>query len=508
MEIEFSRLKKWLSDPGNLILPAILLLAAMLRFWNFPFRNPMDGDQSRDMLVAISGARNWQLPLTGPFSSAGPFTFGPWYYWFLIVSRIIVNNNFAPWIFMGLASVAMVYFLYKAGEAFVDRKLGLIAAFFAAVSSWQVASGANMGNGLLVMPFAALTVWLFAKIINTKKPEGGLPFLFGLSLGITINMHYQALGLLPLWGLLFLAKLRDRRSLSFSLVGFFISFLPLLFFDLNNHWFTVRNVLDYYLIAQYRIYLPNRWLFYLRDFWPEAVATVFGINKVLAGVVIGSFFATTAYLIKSRQLTKTLTFLLIAFFLNFILLRYYRGERNVGYIFYLVPELYLFLALTVYGLWQNRRLKFLGLGLVILICFVNIPKLGSILQKPPGDIVLSEMQDLSKQKPGNKFEVYYCKQIYQVAAQKLAVYLEFNQLFGDTGTKVGYHKSDCLYPESSPHPTSEENSRLAEKFPAITSDLTDLSGASEKAILSAGWKPVTARDYYDLTVKWWYNEKP
>ncbi|MBI5619473.1 hypothetical protein HY950_00745, partial [Candidatus Gottesmanbacteria bacterium] len=64
-----------------LVLLLILAVAIFFRFYNAPLRYGIGDDSSRDAFVAYQGAKDLQFPLTGPFSSLGQFTFGPWYYW-------------------------------------------------------------------------------------------------------------------------------------------------------------------------------------------------------------------------------------------------------------------------------------------------------------------------------------------------------------------------------------------------------------------------------------------
>ena len=66
------------------LLLIILIIGIFFRFYNTPMRYSLGDDSSRDAMVAFEDAKEFQLPLLGPFSSLGPFTFGPWYYYQLI----------------------------------------------------------------------------------------------------------------------------------------------------------------------------------------------------------------------------------------------------------------------------------------------------------------------------------------------------------------------------------------------------------------------------------------
>src|SRR5258706_13299015 len=106
----------------------ILFVSAFLRFYNFPLRYGLGEETIRDAIIGLEGAKQLQFPLTGSFSSLGPFTFGPWYAYQLIVFAIFIPYIYSPWIYLTLASIFYVFFIYKIGVILKDRTLGLILA--------------------------------------------------------------------------------------------------------------------------------------------------------------------------------------------------------------------------------------------------------------------------------------------------------------------------------------------------------------------------------------------
>ncbi len=76
------------------LLAGILLIAIFLRFNHAPYRYSLGRESIRDAFVAIESAKELQLPLIGPFSSTGPYTFGPWYWYQLI---IFFEKGFIQW---------------------------------------------------------------------------------------------------------------------------------------------------------------------------------------------------------------------------------------------------------------------------------------------------------------------------------------------------------------------------------------------------------------------------
>ena len=275
------------------ILVLILLTAFFFRFYNTPLRYSFSEDSIRDAMVAIEGANSLQFPLTGPFSSIGPFTFGPWYYYQLILFTFITHFDYAPWIYLGLISTAFVFLMYKIGELLYGKNFGLLVAAIVALSPSQIGNSTVLLNPNLIPFYAALSILFFLKLIRNleKTPtfKSGMnrgkktsffrdenpgrefgedviekdrsyywSFFFGIFLGIGINHHYQMVGLMILPLLLLFYKPKKSRYFLYCILGVFITFIPLIIFDMNNHWFTFKNMLFYYTEGRKAIYVPNR----------------------------------------------------------------------------------------------------------------------------------------------------------------------------------------------------------------------------------------------------------
>ena len=76
----------WPWDQGTLdrvVLLALLVLAAVLRFVDLPTRGTWDADQGNDMLVLRGLVLDGRIPLLGPPTSIGDFHHGVLYYYLL-----------------------------------------------------------------------------------------------------------------------------------------------------------------------------------------------------------------------------------------------------------------------------------------------------------------------------------------------------------------------------------------------------------------------------------------
>lgn len=475
------------------LLPSILILSFFLRFYNFPFRYSFGEDSIRDALVALEGARQLQLPLTGSFSSLGPFTFGPWYYYQLILFSL-TKLPFAPWIFMSLASIGFVYLMYKIGVKLQDKTLGILLALMASVSSSQISTGIELTNPNLIPFYSALCILLFIKISEKNLPLR-LSFITGLILGVGVNIHYQMAGLLILPLVLLLKKNRRLSEVAFSYLGVLTSFIPLLVFDLNNHWYNLRNLIYYYREGHKLIYVPNRWLFYIRDFWPSFVSYSLGVDKIIGS--IGTFAILISIITVVRKTFRSkLFFLTIAFIFNFLLLRYYTGPRGYSYLEYMYPFVFIFVA---YFLKNLIKLIYLGkylsyLTIALLFAFM-LEKSITLLSPDQFNVYMQKQAGVLATYNGY-LSFYNCKNNYKFRTESIVYLLSLRNKLSDNGRKLAFKDKRCLN-------SSGENSEIFGNL-----GILDLSSASLTELSKKEWGHISPKVIYNSTVRWWFNEQP
>lgn len=498
-------------DLVSISLFLVILIGIFFRFYNTPERYSLSIDSSRDAMVAIVGAEQVQFPLTGPFSSAGQFTFGPWYYYQLIVFSLITPFRYAPWIYMGILSTAFIVVMYKLGELLFDRKFGLLVAVLVALSPYAINTAVGLSNPYVVSFFAGLSLILFVKILKGSKSLLA-SLCMGFFLGIGINSHYQMLGYLWIIPLIFILKKQQRFVMTlYAGLGVCVSFIPLLIFDLLNHWFTFRHLSEYYLISEGRIYVPTRWLFYLRDFWPSTIAEILGVPSFARFFIFGSIGVSIIWLIYKRKISLPLLGIGMLFFINFVMLRYYWGEKFIGYIQYFFPFIYVAVVLPF---WLLSSKKFYYIGIILFIGFVSLilPKSVDRLDSFLFDQEMKkEAKSLIQNTNGHAITVYDCGDSRD-KSQAIALLLKLYEVPSEKGKKIGYPNVKCTYPipgfNSKTDATPAAN-LIYSHFPPIKNvNALDLSEASDAGLMDFNWEPLTSESVYDSTIKWWYEEKP
>ncbi|MFH0864217.1 MAG: glycosyltransferase family 39 protein [Candidatus Gottesmanbacteria bacterium] len=475
-----------------IIFILILLVGLYFRFYNTPGRWSLGGDSGRDAIVAREGAQQFQLPLTGSFSSLGPFTFGPWYYYILIFFQRIFPFIWAPWITNGFLSLFTIFGMFIIGNLLIGPMFGLLVAALTAFSPAQISASTSLLQPSFVSPFGVLSLILFMQIFKKSVPLWW-GILLGFSLGLMINMHYQAVLflLLPLCLLFYKDK---RKFLPLVFLGLFLSFLPLLFFEFTNHWFNTRGLVQFFLYDQYRLWTSTRWLTYLGNFWPSFWSYVTGIHPIFSILIIGIFLIIFIQSILKKHLATPWIIFFIHFLIMVFYLRYWRGEKSFGYLQFFHPYIFLF---TGYVLYQIiKRSKAIGavlLGVYFLIALINIkPLLVTDWAHPDAK---RRVNLLYQKYPGDKFSIYYCQQDRE-PAQAMTLLLDMDNRYSEEGRKIGVGLK-CSLPKN-----------VALLPYAKFGDLVDINEATPTAITETNWYLLSPLGIFNDVTRWWFKLQP
>ena len=172
------------------LLLAIILLAAVLRFWQLG-KNPPSlywdevslGYNAYSILKTAHDEHARFLPLTN-FAAFGDYK-PPGYIYAAVPSIAIFNlTEFAvrfPSAFFGVLTVALTYFLAK--KLFGNENIALLSALFLAISPWHLQFSRAAFEGNMALFFSVLGIYLFIKFA-TDKPYyilfSALPFLIAM----------------------------------------------------------------------------------------------------------------------------------------------------------------------------------------------------------------------------------------------------------------------------------------------------------------------------------------
>ena len=146
----------------------ILIIAFILRFYRLSSRWGLGSDDTRDVIIAQEAIRRHELPLFGSFSSAGPFVFGPLFYWFIIVSYLILPFGiYTPWVSLSILGVINVLILIQIGKHLGGNKLAVIIGILAATSPQLIIRSSFLSQHSLILITTTILIYFF--IMFRKK---------------------------------------------------------------------------------------------------------------------------------------------------------------------------------------------------------------------------------------------------------------------------------------------------------------------------------------------------
>lgn len=427
----------------KILVILILFFSVVLRFYNFPDRWGLGGDDGRDAMIGLEAIKRHELPLMGPFSSAGPFVFGGIFYWFIALSYLVLPFLiYAPYLFIGILSVIIVATLIYMGKLLIDEKFSLIIGVLAAVSPQLIIRSLALGPHTFIAFLAPFAIVNYLLLWQRKKLI--FAFLMGISLGLALSMHYQAINLLIfLPAVFFVSTLSFKERLkAFALVlfGFIIPSLPLLYWDMHQNFANINNILDYLLIAQYRLYVPNSWSLFLFKYIPSYWSFVVG-NFSQVGLVL--FISSTLlflYSVFKRTINKQFLVLGIIFFILLGVNKFYKGERSEGYLLYLLPFVLIFSSFLIYKLFgfKQKAVRLIsGLLVILIIGFNFFPILQSLNYKTSVKEFYEVSNYLSKKYPNTKFSIYDYKYNLYTSSMPLSLIMGFQGKIDANGKKIG-----------------------------------------------------------------------
>jgi len=421
----------------------IILVSAVIRFYNFPVRWGLGGDDGRDAMIALEAIRRMELPLMGPFSSAGPFVFGGIYYWFIMATYLVLPFMInAPWIFLEIISVLTVGLLMYLGRIIKGDRFSLIIGVLTLLSPQLVIRSLSLGPHTFIATFTALILIFYVLLWQKKKLL--FAFLVGIFIGLGVSFHYQAVNLLIFIPAVFLViplSIKNRiMAFILMLMGFLIPSLPLLYWDLFQNLANTNNILDYLFIAQYRLYVPNSWKLFVFEYVPIYWGFVIGNFKIVGLLLFSSSFLVFLYAAFKKKISAVFIFFGVIFMALLFVNRFYKGERSEGYLLYFLPFVFLFTALLINELFEfkNKLTKIVAVLIIILILIFNFIYTINVLNVRNISVEMNKItQSLYDKYPKTKFSVYDYKYKMYTSSMPISLYLSFDGMTDNNGKKIG-----------------------------------------------------------------------
>lgn len=313
-----NKIIRWLI--GNKLVVGIVLISLFLRLFKISAYMTFLGDEGRDALVWLRMARNGKFTLIGPQTSIGNMYLGPLFY-YLMLPFYLIFGTVGPSIGTALFGGGTCFLLWITGKEWFSEKVGLLAAFFYAISPVAIIYSRSSWNPNIMPFFALLTIWGVWQF--WQKDNFWWLVVIGGTLSVVAQSHYLGLLLIPVAGLFWLMKLvelrkkKDPKRGSFFIfsIGAFLLFvnltvLPLVWFDLRHGFINTKAFYKFFSERQTTVNLkaykaiPNLW-----PLWKMLISRLIaGKNEVVGGIlslifgatVLGYIFHKKAVLLKHK----------------------------------------------------------------------------------------------------------------------------------------------------------------------------------------------------------------
>ena len=328
-------------------------------------------------------------------------------------------------------------------------------------------------------------------------------FIWGVVASLMVTIHYQTVGLLMLPLIFYLIYRPHLKLAKYFLIGGFFPTIPLLIFELNNFWYNTRHFYQYLRYDQFLIYVPNRWTTFILNFLPESLTYITGLSVMISRLVLLTIAIIFCVLAVKRKLDKRWLILSLTLLVQLIILRYYRGEKTPGYLQFLHPLIFLFLAVP-YLLFKQSKYQSVILLLILTVFLISTYQTISNSLTPHWltSETYANLTKIYELKPAPAYRIFSCGYPNDPRVGALAIGLYLQNRYASDGLALAFNSGACVLPKTQLTTKSE-----TELFPQVL-QLTDFSVASAAAIREAGWQEINAQNTYQSVVRWWMDEQP
>lgn len=342
----------------------IVLLALFLRLNNLPNSIEFAWDQERDAFAVKQIIVEKKPILIGPrvVNDKG-FMLAPYFFYILIPFYLLTAfHPYATIVFIAFYTIFFLILSFSIIKEIFSERIAFIFIFLWSVLPLAIYLDTIPWNPLLV-PLLFMSLFYLFKKLNFNKPKNWL--LLGFYLGFSFNIHVQLIILTFVSFIFTLLKGPKNKIIKnnlFLFLGFLISFLPLLIFDLRHDFLNLNLFLNFFkntnVIRQSFAFIPV---------WINYVDKIFFTKSFLLSILLWFFVAFTFLLSSKKNIfNKILFFTWITFPIIFIIY----GKRPSEYYFtFCLPMIILALSQLISKIKIN---KFFLLIFVILISSITI----------------------------------------------------------------------------------------------------------------------------------------
>lgn len=335
-------------------------------------------DQGRDAMVIWRFLHEGKLFLVGPTTGIAGIFRGPFYYFLILPFYWLGGGNpVAPAIFLGLLSMAAIGIMGYLAYKVAGYPAAILGIFIASFGHYLVLASRWLSNPTPML-FLSMSLVLLMYLVTLGKRWAWV--WIGLILGLSLFnfgssgelFYFPAVGIFAVWQHKKLPNLKQVFAGGFL---FFLTFAPLLLFDLRHNGILRKNIAEF-LFERESFKLSFWEVFKIRlDFYYDVFTSkIFHWRRNLELSilsVVGIYFMVRFKTFWQHDLIKILLLLLLAPMAGLL---FFQGNYGNIYDYYLtgyylifillfsiiLGKLYknifgkMFIILFVFSFWQNN----------------------------------------------------------------------------------------------------------------------------------------------------------
>ncbi|MDO8619223.1 MAG: glycosyltransferase [Candidatus Daviesbacteria bacterium] len=384
----------------------VLLLAAFLRFYRLADYMTFLGDEGRDALIIKGMLVDQNMPFIGPPTSVGNIYLGPLYYYMMALSMgIFWLNPVAAAGMNALIGVSTVLLIYWLNKKWFSRGAGLISAFLYAISPVTIFYSRSSWNPNPAPFFALIGAWAFYKS-HTAANFKWL-FLVGAASAAALNMHYLALILVPIFGIMWLGELISKRAIKNfwlgtigAIIAFWVVMLPLVLFDFKHEFLNYRAIIGIFSAGESVNFSLLDTLFRLPNiYFHDLIGRYLAGENLILTLVVSILVLVPIILGLNSKFQKKMSwpviFLGVWLFVGLIGLSFYNNSIYDHYLGFMNPVPYLLLGAgwPILSKINLRLAVVVFFALILSLSYVNLMK-NPLLR--PANYQLTRTQEIAK----------------------------------------------------------------------------------------------------------------
>lgn len=382
-----------------LVVFLILAITLGIRLYKISGYMTFLGDEGRDALVVQGILVNHHIPLLGPPTSVGNMYLGPLYYYMMAIPMgIFWLNPVAAAVMDALIGTATVFLVYFLGRDWFGKEAAILSSVLYSISPVNIIYSRSSWNPNPAPFFALLS---FLGIYLSRARKNYLWFILtGAALAFACQMHYLALILIPIFGLLWIYDLSliKRKKLEvknfrlgtlLGILSFGFLMSPLVIFDFRHNFInfhalqgllTAKNSgVGFNLVDSLGRLLPIYNNTLVNDYLAGKSEIVSWVVSILVLIPIAWVIYKK---IKGQAISWPILSLGMWLLVGLLGMSFYRYAVYDHYLGFLNPAPFLLLGALVYLMAKDLRKV---LVLVLLLILIPLNLLNSPLKSPPNN---------------------------------------------------------------------------------------------------------------------------